>query len=138
MQHVLYSPWLKHHLISCDDVSNLRTLWLVYYFSKKNHNPYRQEQFLSFALSVVHNKHTIVTYKTYNTISHFCQIQFISSQISRRDEKWHISFFLKPSIRWVVAYIQPIMILSHLDPSLIKWSSIHDTHHKSHSLEGMD
>ena len=29
-------PWLKHHLISCDDVSNLRTLWLVYSFSRKN------------------------------------------------------------------------------------------------------
>ena len=63
-----------------------------------DHNPYRQELFHSFALEVVHNIHTIVTYKTYNTISHFCQIQFISSQISRRDEKWHISFFLKPSI----------------------------------------
>ena len=60
-----------------------------------DHNPYRQELFLSFALSVVH---TIVTYKTYNIISHFCQIKFISSQISRRDEKWHVSFFLKPSI----------------------------------------
>ena len=58
-----------------------------------DHNPYRQELFLSFALSVVHNKHTIVTYKTYNTISNFCQIKFIFSQISRRDEKWHISFF---------------------------------------------
>ena len=64
-----------------------------------DHNPYRQELFLSFALSVVHNKHTIVTYKTYNTISHFCQIKFISSQIFHRDEKWHISFFLKPSIK---------------------------------------
>ena len=60
-----------------------------------DHNPYRQELFLSFALSVVH---AIVTYKTYNTISHFCQIKFISSQISRRDEKLHVSFFLKPSI----------------------------------------
>ena len=28
-----------------------------------DHNPYRQELFLSFSLSVVHNKHTIVTYK---------------------------------------------------------------------------
>ena len=63
-----------------------------------DHNPYRQELFLSFALSVVHNKHTIVTYKMYNAISHFCQIKFISSQIFRRDEKLHISFFLKPSI----------------------------------------
>lgn len=64
-----------------------------------DHNPYRQELFLSFALSVVY---IIVTYKTYNTISHFYQIKFISSQISRRDEKWHVSFFFfffsKPSI----------------------------------------
>ena len=29
--------WLKYHLISCDDVYNLRTLWLIYSFSKKNH-----------------------------------------------------------------------------------------------------
>ena len=58
-----------------------------------DHNLYRQELFLSFTLSIVHNKHTIVTYKTYNTISNFCQIKFIFSQISRRDEKWHISFF---------------------------------------------
>ena len=36
VQRVLYSPWLKHHLISCDDVSNLHTLWLVYSWSKKN------------------------------------------------------------------------------------------------------
>ena len=35
VQRVLYSPWLKHHLISCDDVSNLRTLWLVYSFLKE-------------------------------------------------------------------------------------------------------
>ena len=35
VQCVLLSPWLKHHLISCDDVSNLRTLWLVYSFFKK-------------------------------------------------------------------------------------------------------
>ena len=35
VQRVLYSPWLKHHLISCDDVSNLRTLWLVYSFFQR-------------------------------------------------------------------------------------------------------
>ena len=38
VQRVLYSPWLKHHLISCDDVSNLRTLWLIYsFFEEKPH-----------------------------------------------------------------------------------------------------
>ena len=40
-------PWLKHHLISCDNVSNLRTLWLVYSFSKKNHT------FLEYGVSLI-------------------------------------------------------------------------------------
>ena len=35
VQRVLYFPWLKHHLISCDDVSDLRTLWLVYSFFQR-------------------------------------------------------------------------------------------------------
>ena len=97
---ILLLSWSKHY-----EQDMFLALLLLYHRYTTNdkfvlphnndHNPYRQELFLSFALSVVH---TIVTYKTYNTISHFCQIKFISSQISRRDEKWHVSFFLKPSI----------------------------------------
>ena len=52
VQRVLYSPWLKHHLISCDDVSNLRTLWLVYSFSKKNHT------FLEYGVSFISTRRT--------------------------------------------------------------------------------
>ena len=52
VQRVLYSPWFKHHLISCDDVSNLRTLWLVYSFLKKNHT------FLEYGVSFISTKHT--------------------------------------------------------------------------------
>ena len=54
VQCVLYSPWLKHHLISCDDVSNLRTLWLIYSFSKKNHT------FLEYGVSFISTRRTFV------------------------------------------------------------------------------
>ena len=38
LQRVLYSPWLKHHLISCDDVSNLRTCgWYILFQRKTTH-----------------------------------------------------------------------------------------------------
>ena len=90
-----------------------------------DYNPYRQELFLSFALSVVHNKHTIVTYKhtipltisgKYNLfplkppVEVNSGVYIIFSQTFHRGELWH----------------------TH---SLIEWSSIHDTHHKSHSLQ---
>ena len=51
-RNAYHTPWLKHHLISCDDVSNLRTLWLVYSFLKKNHT------FLAYGVSFISTKRT--------------------------------------------------------------------------------
>ena len=50
--HVLYYPRLTYHLISCDDVSILRTLWLIYSFSKKNHI------FLEYSVSFISTRCT--------------------------------------------------------------------------------
>ena len=45
-------PLIKTSLISCDDVSNIHTLWLVYSFSKKNHT------FLEYGVSFISTRHT--------------------------------------------------------------------------------
>ena len=43
-----YTPLIKHHLISCDDVSNLCTLWLVYsFFKEKPHISWYGVSFIS-------------------------------------------------------------------------------------------